>query len=114
VPMSLELRWYDTVTLGEVADFVSTARAGGVKDETVLEFTGPDQDPTLHDGWRVDLPGAPEADSAELRLPASFARSMVELLNLVAESDGDVRGLQESVINTRDELLGALLKLIGS
>ena len=45
----------------------------------------------------------------EVKLPASLAGSLVELLNLVAESEGDVRGMQGDVVEVCDELPQILL-----
>ena len=109
MPVAIEVRGADTITLGELAQFVAHARAGGVGDGDVLELTVSDDDHHHQDGWRVELGEPTGKMEAEVRLSASLAVSIVELLNLVAESDGDVRGLQEGIVKARDELLQALL-----
>ena len=38
MPVAIEVRWADTITLGEFAQFVTHARAGGVGDGDVLEM----------------------------------------------------------------------------
>ena len=109
MPVSVELRWEDSVTLGEIAQFVAHARSGGIEDGDPLEMTVSEDDHHHQDGWRVELAGAGQPMEADVRLPVALVRSTLELLNLVAESDGDVRGLHEGVVKTRDELLQALL-----
>ncbi|MEY9911863.1 hypothetical protein ABIA35_008120 [Catenulispora sp. MAP12-49] len=107
--VAIELSWGDRITLGELAQFVAHARAGGVDDGEALEAVVADNDHHLQVGWRVELGEPAGGMEAEVKLSASLAGSVVELLNLVAESDGDVRGLQEGVVKVRDELLQALL-----
>lgn len=108
--VTIQLTWDNRIMLGELAQFVAHARAGGVGDGDALETVVAENDPDLQLGWRVELGEPTGGMEATVKLPVSLAGSIVELLNLVAESDGDVRGLQEGVVKIRDELLQALLR----
>jgi hypothetical protein len=114
--LAVELIWGEKpVTIGEVAQFLAQARAIGADDETQLEaaIERADNEVEDHDtqvGWRLALESGVRLPVAEVRLEAAMARSLLELLNLLAESDGDVRALEGSIAEVRDGLLRALLR----
>lgn len=114
--LAVELIWGDKpVTIGEVAQFVAQARAAGADDGTALEVAVEVDDHHTQAGWRVELGEAVHAVEAEVPLRAGTARNLLELLNLLAESDGDVRSLADGIVDARDELLQALLgRVLGS
>jgi hypothetical protein len=108
--LAVELVWGDKpVTVGDVAQFVAQVRAAGADDDTQLESAFADDDYHQQVGWRVEIVSGAQAPEAEVKLPTGVARNLVELLNVVAESDGDVRSIGSGVVEVRDELLGALL-----
>jgi hypothetical protein len=108
--LAVELVWGDKpVTVGDVAQFVAQVRAAGADDGTQLEAAVADDDYHQQVGWRVELGSGAAAPEAEVTLPASIAHNVLGLLNIIAESDGDIRSIGTGVAEARDELLKALL-----
>lgn len=65
----------------------------------------PYQDDSLLIGWTYKTESLPAtSDRAELTLPAPVVRDAIDMLNTVADSDGDVRGLLDAVEGVRSAL----------
>jgi hypothetical protein len=108
--LAVELVWGDKpITVGDVAQFVAQVRAAGASDSTQLDSAISDDDYRQQVGWRVEVGSGDGAPEAEVTLPASVAHNLLELLNILAESDGDIRSVGTGVVEARDELLSALL-----
>lgn len=108
--LAVELVWGDKpVTVGDIAQFVAQVRGTGADDGTRLDPAISDDDYRRQIGWRVEVESGAPVPEPEVKVPASFARNLLELLNVIVESAGDVRSLGSDVIEARDELLNALL-----
>ncbi len=74
----------------------------------------PYQDDSLLIGWTYKTESVPAtSDRAELTLPAPVVRDAIDMLNTVADSDGDVRGLLDAVEGVRSALRKAIMAKLG-
>ncbi|WP_371617189.1 hypothetical protein [Streptomyces sp. NBC_00454] len=114
--INIELTWDETVTVGEVEQFITHAKSAGVDSTTVIEEITHDQDPSLHLGWRVTAQGAPAPAPGpvhEVSMPHRLMWNLHSLLEQIASGDGDVRALQAEVTSLDSDLWNALMQHVG-
>ncbi|GAA4522595.1 hypothetical protein GCM10023191_102070 [Actinoallomurus oryzae] len=111
---SLELLFSDPVTVGQVARYLDLIRAAGATEDTALEEVHPLGDESVLAGWTYrpeQLPAA--SDRAELTLPSLVVRDALDVLDDVADSDGDVRDLKGVIEQMRNRLRKAVMAELG-
>ncbi|MFG1827341.1 hypothetical protein ACGFIJ_33120 [Microbispora bryophytorum] len=86
---SLEFHFDEPLTVGSVARYLEFLRSAGATDD------------------------APTSDRAELTLPAPVVRHAIDMLDSVADSDGDVRSLLDAVEGVRSALRNAIMSELG-
>ncbi|MFJ6047642.1 hypothetical protein [Streptomyces sp. NPDC092307] len=114
--INIELTWHESVTVGEVEQFITHAKSAGVDSATVIEEITHDQDPSLSLGWRVTAIGAPAAEAGPVRevsMPHRLMWKLHSLLEQIASGDGDVRALQSEVMSLDSDLWDALMQHVG-
>ncbi|MEU6429872.1 hypothetical protein ABZ860_28605 [Microbispora sp. NPDC046973] len=79
-----------------------------------MEEVHPYQDDSLLIGWTYKTESLPAtSDRAELTLPAPVVRDAIDMLNSVADSDGDVRSLLDAVEGVRSAPRKAIMAKLG-
>lgn len=108
--LSLPLTMGGTVPLGRLLDFAHHATSMGATRDTPVQVAAAYPDDDVLEGLRVAVDG-PEANTPvpTVTLPRDQVMSLLELLHIMAASDGDVRALLEEIGHTRDDLLSELL-----
>ncbi|MFE3860598.1 hypothetical protein ACFXPT_09180 [Streptomyces goshikiensis] len=110
--INIELTWDESVTVGEVEEFIAQAKSAGVDSTTVIEEITHDQDPSLQLGWRVAAQGVPRP-VRDVAMPHRLMWNLHSLLEQIASGDGDVRALQSEVMSLDADLWNALMKHVG-
>ncbi|GIH51637.1 hypothetical protein SAMN05421833_12950 [Microbispora rosea] len=111
---SLELQFDEPLTVGQVARYLELLRSAGATDDTVLDEVHPYQDESLLIGWTYKTETLPApSDRAELTLPAPVVRDAIDMLDSVADSDGDVRSLLDAAEGVRSTLRKAIAAELG-
>lgn len=104
----IEYIWNDKEqTLRDVALFVGQARTAGVPDDAVLEEVY-EMDGREPIGWRV-TPNGEVAPSQNVELPTDMVTRLLDFIRVVADGDGDVRGMLGEAAELREELFRFLL-----
>jgi DNA-binding Lrp family transcriptional regulator len=87
---------HDGTTIGEWARFLAVARAAGASENSVIEEVTAWQDDGILTGYKV----ATDQEDSEARpgelvtIPADILEDLLHVARQVAQSDGDVRGLE--------------------
>jgi hypothetical protein len=111
---SLDFQFDQTMTVGQVAQYLELLHSAGATDGTVLEETHPYQDDSIVTGWTYRTESLHAlSDRAELTLPAPVVRDAIDMLDTVADSDGDVRSLLSDVDDVRSALRKAIMSELG-
>ena len=111
--VSVELEREDKLTVGRWEEFLRLARQAGAGDGTPVAEVMCDGSSDVLCAYRVVLSGDEEAQPEQVPLPVWLVHDLLSVVRLVAESDGDVRGLesgaQTALQNTYDHLLRPVL-----
>ncbi|TLP66543.1 hypothetical protein [Microbispora triticiradicis] len=111
---SLEFQFDEPLTVGSVTRYLELLRSAGATDNTILEEVHPYQDDSILIGWTYKTENLPAAsDRAELTLPAHVVRDAIDMLDTVADSNGDVRSLLGAVDDVRSALRKAIMSEVG-
>jgi hypothetical protein len=94
--MDIQMDRHDGTTIGEWTRFLAVARSAGANDASVVEEVTAWQDDSILTGYKIatgqdDL----EAVPGELvMIPSGILEDLLYVARQVAQSDGDVRGLE--------------------
>jgi hypothetical protein len=109
--MRIEFEREDKLPLAKWEEFVRLARQAGAGDDTPVDEVMCDGSSDVLRGWRVEL--SEDTDTGEpgkVTLPAFIVQELMHVAKTVAESDGDVRGLEDHARTVLDFTYEHLLK----
>jgi hypothetical protein len=110
--VTIELERQDALTVRHWEQFLEQARRAGAIDDTPVAEYMPDGTDVLC-AWRVSLPDSPSPAPQQVTLPTWLVHDLLSVVRIVAQSDGDVRGLelgaQKALQNAYDHLLLPIL-----
>jgi hypothetical protein len=110
--LSVELDRDEKLTVGQWEAFLRQARQAGAADGTPVAEVMPDGTDILC-AYRVEIPDGGPAAPEQVTLPTWLVHDLLSVVSVVAQSDGDVRGLesgaQKALQSTYDHLLTPVL-----
>jgi hypothetical protein len=93
--ISIEMERENKLTIRQWEEFLLMARRAGAGDDTPVEEVTVPQEEDILTGWRVKaaVPAVADLD-CPVSLPAWLVQDLLRVVTVVAESDGDVSGLE--------------------
>ena len=89
----------------EWEEFLAHARRAGAADDTPVTEDYGEDDPRTPSGFVITVEqGEPSATPENVLLPTGLVHDLIHIATVVAESDGDVRGLETTAKDILDHV----------
>lgn len=105
----IELEREDKLPLAKWEEFFRLARQAGAGDGTPVTEVMCDGSDDIVCAYRVELSGEEAAAPEQVSVPAWLVHDLLSVVRIVAQSDGDVRGLETGAQTALQAAYGYLL-----
>jgi hypothetical protein len=101
--MQIRMDRKDEIPLVEWEEFLATARRAGATDDAAVAEITQNPDSAFVMAYAIDVERDEDFEGPQIvTIPADILHDLLHVVRYVANSDGDVRGLEEAARNSLD------------